>query len=106
MDKPFRESEYLVAWLAFFAATSVVGFILGGLIGVPLGIVMGAAAADPRVIQLVGGIIGFLVGIPVSYLFFRLVVGRLVVGKLVERTQAAAAQGAPPVPFGGAGTGL
>ena len=91
MNKIIRESEYFLAWLVFWLCVTVGGFILGVILGAILGITLAATGTEPEVIKIVGRIAGFIMSIPLSYLFFRLIVGAMIVKNiersLVENTQ-------------------
>lgn len=84
--KPVRESEYFVAWLAFYVAATVAGGIVGGIVGGIAGFIMGAAGLDITLIRSVGLVIGFVIGVPISYGCFRIFVDRLIVRKMLGRT--------------------
>ncbi|MBE0417699.1 MAG: hypothetical protein IBX63_08030 [Coriobacteriia bacterium] len=85
MDKPFRESEYFVAWLLFYLATTIIGGILAWLIAFVAGAALGVSGVQPATIQVVGTALGVVVSIPVSYVCFRLIVGFAVVKKVSSR---------------------
>lgn len=81
MEKCVRESQYFVAWLLFWICSTIGAMLLGGAAGLVIGAVLGYQGVDLSLIQLICGAVGFLLAIPVSYLFFRLFVGMLIVKK-------------------------
>jgi uncharacterized membrane protein len=81
MEKCVRESQYFVAWLLFWICSTIGAMLLGGAAGLVIGAVLGYRGVDLSIIQLICGGVGFLLAIPVSYLFFRLFVGVLIVKK-------------------------
>lgn len=97
MARVVRESEYFLAWLAFFACTTIGGLVLGGAVGFVLGVILGAAGVEPKALTLLGGALGFVLSLPVSYGFFRLFVSKMIVQRVAGRLGAAA-----PPPAGAA----
>ena len=88
-DAMVRESEYVVAWFLFWLCATVAGLILGALAGALVGALLGALGVDMAAIRVVCGLAGFLVSIPLSYLSFRFVVGRMIVKKIEARVDEA-----------------
>jgi hypothetical protein len=74
-----QEADYLVAWVVFFlcatVATAIVGFIAGAIISGAMHVI----GANPSVLRSVAV---FLLSLPVSYILFRLIVGKFIVDKL------------------------
>ncbi len=91
--KLVKETEYLLAWFLFLVCASVVGavagFLAGGAAGFIVGFIMVAAGyevdANPMIGMVAGGVAGFMVSIPVSYLFFRLFVAKIIVKRVKMR---------------------
>jgi len=82
MQKLVKESEYFIAWLLFWLA-STVGIIL---VSTAVGFTLSAIGAGPYEITLVCGVAGFLVSIPLSYIMFRVFVAKMIVRKVQQRT--------------------
>lgn len=94
--KPITEADYFVAWILFFLCATVSGAIVGAVCGAIMGVVFVASGIrDTDSLRLVGAVTGFVVSLPISYLFFRVFVGKLIVAKLLERMSAV--QGGQPV---------
>jgi hypothetical protein len=77
-----RESDYLKAWAAYFVCALFGSGVAGALLGGILGFIMGSSGSSLDSIRLVCGLGGFVAGLPVSYLFFRLFVSRMLVQKI------------------------
>lgn len=98
MTKPVRESQYFLAWLAFFASASLVGFVLGAVVGGVAGFLLASQGMDMQAIRLVAGVGGFLISLPISYGSFRLFVDRLIVRRVVSQTPPPVQQTVMPAP--------
>ena len=96
MKTEIKEADYIKAFFLFWLCATVAGFIGGAIIGAILGAAMGVAGVPIPTIQIVCGIAGFLVSIPISYLFFRVFVSRLIAQKFNALVPAA---GNPPATF-------
>ncbi|HEV2969017.1 MAG TPA: hypothetical protein VGY55_03440 [Pirellulales bacterium] len=81
---PLQEMDYFLAWLCFFLCATVAGFFAGAVAGGVIGFVLGGAGQSLDTIRGVAMIIAFITGLPISYAFFRLFVGRMIVGKIVN----------------------
>lgn len=85
MNKVIGEGEFLLAWFVYWICTLVGGFVAGAIVGGIMGGVLGAVGADMQTIRIVGGVAGFLVSVPISFLFFRIFVGAMIVKKIESR---------------------
>jgi len=83
--RPLRESDYLIAWLAFFGVATVLGGLVGGIFGLVVGSVLGALGIETSTAITVMKAWVYVLAIPVSYGCFRLIVGSLVVRKVLRR---------------------
>jgi len=81
------EVDYVIAWLIYFVTVTAGGFIAGALAGGVIGIALGFMGVATRWITVAGAIAGFIVGVPISYVLFRLIVGKFIVRKAEERVQ-------------------
>jgi hypothetical protein len=81
---PLKEMDYFLAWLCFFLSATVAGFFAGAFAGGVIGFVLGGAGQSLDTIRGVAMIVAFITGLPISYAFFRLFVGRMIVGKIVN----------------------
>lgn len=90
-----KESDYFVAWILFFICAMVGGTIAGFIGGFVVGFVLGIFGVGTTAIQAAGGLVGFLLALPVSYLLFRVIVAKFIVGKL-EPVESAPEPLAPP----------
>jgi hypothetical protein len=89
MNKPsLKESDYFIAWIIFFFAALIGGAIAGFLGGAAIGGVLAIVGASKEMIPVAGAIVGFILGLPVSYLCFRLIVGKFIVQKVQPTTYA------------------
>src|SRR5436190_4533898 len=79
---PLKETDYIKAWALFTLCATVGGFIVGAVVGGIIGGALGAAGVPIQTITFVCAGAGFIAGLPVSYLFFRLFVSRLIVQKI------------------------
>jgi hypothetical protein len=87
MIKKLREIEYIKAWAAFMACTTVCGFIVGVVAGAILGVLYAITGSDTSSLKLWGSIAGFFAGLPVSYAFFRLFVSKMIVSRLADAAE-------------------
>jgi hypothetical protein len=90
MNKLVKESEYFLAWLVFWLCSTIGGGILGAIIGVAVGAILGIMKVDMKTISLTCSVLGGVFAIPVSYLFFRLFVSKMIVRKISNRIAAPA----------------
>ncbi len=88
MQKLIKESEYFVAWLVFWLCGTFGGFLIGAVAGGIVGFFLGAAGVDLNKIKLICGGVGFIIGIPLSYILFRVFVGKMIVKKAEARVQS------------------
>jgi hypothetical protein len=89
--KLMSELEYFVAWVLYYLGFTFGGLVVGGIAGGIMGAILSVAGVPLETIKLVGAGIGIAVGIPMSYLFYRLTVGLMVVKKIEERVAMATA---------------
>ena len=73
------EFHYFTAWLLFFAATTV-GI---ALVGMMIGLFGGAELSAPEMKPILG-IIGVVIPIPISYIAFRVIVGKYLFPKIAD----------------------
>ena len=66
----------LPLWWAFFWRVSVIGFLVGLVLGAIGGFIVGHLGMSPRVGAVVGGILGWFGSVPVSILVFRYALGK------------------------------
>ena len=81
-----KEIDYLKTWALVTVCATAGGFVVGALIGGIFGGVLGAMGVPIRTIKVICGLLGFMAGLPVSYLFFRIFVSRLIVYKIAGQT--------------------
>ena len=88
-EKIIHETDFLLAWFATWASTTICGFVAGFFAGFIAGATLSLlGVTDKSMLVFAGGAAGTIVGIPISYLFFRLFVGKLIVGKFTRRLKA------------------
>jgi uncharacterized protein YacL len=90
MNKLVKESEYFLSWLVFWLCSTIVGGIVGAIVGVIAGAILGIMKVDIKTISLICSILGGVFAIPVSYLFFRLFVAKMIVRKISNRIAVSA----------------
>lgn len=79
-----KETDYFVAWILFFLVSTIAGAVVGAIFGGIIGFILGAAGVSLESIAVAGGIVGFIMGLPISYITFRLVVSKFIVGKITK----------------------
>jgi hypothetical protein len=77
-----RESDYFLARIIFFFAALIGGAIVGFFAGAMIGVILAGAGASKGMIQIAGAIAGFILSLPISYVCFRLSVGKFIVQKI------------------------
>jgi ABC-type uncharacterized transport system permease subunit len=85
MSRLVKESEYFIAWSAFWIGATIGGFIAGAIAGAIIGFMLGAAGIDLQQIKVASGVAGFIIAVPVSYICFRFIVDRLIVKKMEKQ---------------------
>jgi hypothetical protein len=88
-----REIDYFLAWFLFFICATIGGAIVGAVGGGIIGAILGVSGASPESLRVAGGVVGFVLALPVSYLFFRFMVWKFVVQKLIAQSEV------PPLPI-------
>lgn len=83
MKEP-SELDYFKAWLLFFIIATVIGGALGMVIGSALGAVLSARGMPIRGLAIVLQIVALVIAMPISYLTFRLVVGKYLFRKILK----------------------
>ena len=78
------EFQYFKAWILFFVVATVGGGIIGLIVGGFLAAFLGAAATPLPQMTRVLQIFGFIIGVPISYVTFRVVVGKYLFQKIEE----------------------
>lgn len=71
------DAQYFKAWLPFFLCTTLAGMVAGAIAGGAMGALFGPLVQEPRGILLLT-VFSVLFNAPLSYVFFRLFVSRLV----------------------------
>ena len=82
--KQIREIDYVQAWLLFFLVTTLGGSIVGLLLGSFLAAFLGAGGMPLAEMTRLLQIAGFVIAIPISYITFRVVIGKFLLPKLEE----------------------
>lgn len=77
-----KELDYLIAWVVFFICATIGGAFAGLIGGLFIGVVLGASGSSPDILRAAGAIVGFVFAMPISYITFRLVVAKFIVGKM------------------------
>jgi hypothetical protein len=85
------EFDYFKAWLLFFLIATVIGGAIGMVTGSAVGAVLSARGMPIRGLALALQIVALVIAMPISYLTFRLVVGRYLLPKTRDEDHA------PPV---------
>ena len=86
--KQLREFEYFKAWLLFFLGTTLGGGLIGMIIGGFVGGFLGAAGISVEQMTPILRITGFVIAIPISYITFRIVVGKYLFPKIEDEDDA------------------
>lgn len=81
-------SDITKAWLGFILLSTVVGFFAGMVFGAILGAFLGGLGVTIGNIQIICAIAGFLINFPVSFIFFRRSVTKLL-SRCDEKTTTA-----------------
>lgn len=79
---PLKEFDYFIAWVIFYSIAMIGGAILAFIGGLAVGGVLIFMGVSKEMIVTAGAILGFILGLPVSYLCFRLIVGKFIVQKI------------------------
>jgi hypothetical protein len=87
MKRP-TEFDYLKAWLLFFLIAAVIGGAIGMVIGSAVGAVLSARGMPVPKLAIVLQIVGLIIAMPISYLTFRLVVGKYLFPKISKEDNA------------------
>ena len=87
MEKLIKESQYFVTWLVFWICSVIGGFVLGAIGGFVVGAILGAAGVDVNNIKVICGGVAFILTIPLSYVLFRVFVGKMIVNKVQKSIQ-------------------
>lgn len=82
MYKLVKESQYFVAWICYYVCLMIGTIVLGAVAGAILGIVLSMQGLDLGTVKAICGVVGFILAIPVSYVFFRFFVGKMIVEKI------------------------
>jgi hypothetical protein len=90
MKEP-SEFDYFKAWLLFFLMATVFGGMIGLVIGSAVGALLSARGMSVRELTIVLQLVGLVIAMPISYLTFRLVVGKYLFPKIRKDDNA------PPV---------
>ena len=83
MKEP-SEFDYFKAWLLFFLLATVIGGVIGLVIGTAVGAVLSERGMSVRELTIVLQIVGLVIAMPISYLTFRLVVGKYLFPKVLK----------------------
>ena len=83
MKEP-KEFDYFKAWLLFFLIATVIGGAIGLVIGSAVGAVLSARGMPVRELAIVLQVVGVVIAMPISYLTFRVVVGKYLLPKIEE----------------------
>jgi hypothetical protein len=87
MKQP-NEFDYLKAWLLFFLIATVIGGAIGMVIGSSAGAVLSARGMAVRELAIALQIVGLVIAMPISYVTFRLVVGKYLFPKVSKEDNA------------------
>ena len=87
MKEP-NEFDYFKAWFLFFLIATVVGGAIGMVTGSAVGAVLSARGMPIRGLAIVLQIVGLVIAMPISYLTFRLVVGKYLFPKIRKEDHA------------------
>lgn len=63
--------RYFQAWIAFFAITTLIGAIAGGIVGALIGIALKDSNTSRSMIIGASALAGFLINAPISFYTFR-----------------------------------
>lgn len=83
MKEP-KEFDYFKAWLLFFVIATVIGGAIGMVAGSSIGAVLSARGMPVRGLALALQGVALLIAMPISYLTFRLVVGKYLFPKVLK----------------------
>ena len=83
MKEP-KEFDYFKAWLLFFLIATVIGGALGMVIGSAVGGVLSAREMPVRELAIALQIVGLVIAMPISYVTFRVVVGKYLFPKILK----------------------
>ena len=79
---PLKEFDYFIAWVIFYFIAMIGGAIVGAICGLSISSVLIFMEVSKDIIVTACAIFGFILGLPVSYLCFRLIVGKFIVQKI------------------------
>jgi len=83
MKEP-SELDYFKAWFLFFLIATVIGGAIGLVTGSAVGAVLSARGMPIRGLAIVLQIVAIVIAMPISYLTFRLVVGKYLFAKILK----------------------
>lgn len=82
--KRLSEFDHFKAWLLFFLGTTIGGGLVGAIIGGVIGGFLGAAGMSVPQMTPILRITGFVIAVPISYITFRIVVGKYLFPKIED----------------------
>jgi len=80
---PLRERDFVKAFILLMLCSFIGGFLAGAIIGGVLGAAIALVGGSMNSVQVAAPIVGGLTGICITYFFFRFLVLRLIVRKLM-----------------------
>jgi hypothetical protein len=83
MPAPLRETDFLKAFVLLAVCSVIGGAIAGGIMGGIIALVAHAVSASIDTVRIVVPVLSGLSGLIVTYFFFRLLVLRLIVRKII-----------------------
>ena len=83
MKEP-KEFDYFKAWLLFFVIATIGAGLVGMIIGAFIGAFLGAGGMPVSQMTPILQIVGFIIALPISYVTFRIVVGKYLFPKIEE----------------------
>lgn len=85
-QSPVGELDFALAWFLYFISATIGGMLMGFVAGLLVGAMLGFAGVGLDAIRVVCTLVGFVLSLPISYIAFRLIVGKFIVEKLKEVT--------------------
>lgn len=86
--KELKEFDYFKAWFLFFLIATVIGGAFGLAVGSSVGAILSERGIPLRALALILQLVALVIAMPISYLTFRVVVGKYLFPKLAAKNPA------------------
>ena len=97
-----NEVKFLKCYVVYTLCAGLAGFAIGLIQGAILGIILGIAGVELRIIPIITGITGFITGSIVGFFIFRWAIRKFIINQICKINTAE--QGGPAYPPQGVGS--